>query len=257
MELRGRGDARAADGPAGPAAQPRPALRRAGRRRPRPRPRRRHRPPRHQALERHGDRGRHGQDPRLRPRQARRDAVPRRRRADGQSRARGAPEPGGRDRRHARLHVARAGGGRPVDARTDVFSFGVAPLRDAHRAPPLPARLAARDALGHPRGRPGAADTVAPGLPPGGRAGHPALPAQGTVAPLAEHVRPLGRPPRPAGGLRVRAGASRGTGRAGPRSRAWLWWSAAACAVAAAAVAGFLLYRRGPAVRRPRSSSRG
>ena len=99
--------------------------------------------------------------------------------------------------------------GRPVDARTDVFSLRGAPVPDAHGPAPLPARLAARDAVGHPRGDSRGADARRARPAPGGRAGHPALPAQGAVAPLAEHVRPLGRPPRPARGLGVGAGEGR------------------------------------------------
>ena len=213
MELRDRGDPRAAHGPAGPSTQPRPALRRAGRRRPRPRPRRRHRPPRPQALERHGHRGRRGEDPRLRPRQAGRDAVPRRRHADAQRRPpRPAPQPRGRDRRHARLHVAGAGG-REAGGRPDghLLVRGAA-LPDADRPPPLPAWLSARDALGHPRGRPGGSDKGGSRPASRGRAGDPPLPAQGALAPLAEHGRPLGRPPRPARGLRIRAREGRHRG---------------------------------------------
>jgi len=135
--VRLRGDPRAADGPAGAGPQPRPALRRAGRRRSRPRPRRRHRPPRPQALQRHGHRGRRGQDPRLRPRQAGRGAV----RAGA-----GRREAGGRADR--RLLVRGAA------------------LPDAHRPPPF-LRGSQLETLSAIReGEPEAPTKVAPGLPP-------------------------------------------------------------------------------------------
>ena len=78
-----------------------------------------------------------------------------------------------------------------------------AAVPDAHGPPPLPARL-----VSSRRSRPSARPTPSrrrgrAGTAAGGRAGHPALPAQGALAPLAEHVRPLGRAARPARGLGV------------------------------------------------------
>ena len=105
-----------------------------------------------------------------------------------------------------------------------------AALPDAHGPPPLQPRLVARDALGHPRGGPGAARAGRAGPAAGGRAGHPALPAQGPVPPLAEHVRPQGRAAGPARGLGVRARRGpgprrRGAAGGGPRcpGRSWQW----------------------------------
>ena len=55
---------------------------------------------------------------------------------------------------HARLHVARAGAGKPADARSDIFAFGADPLRDALGPPRLSRRLGRRHDVGDPERRP-------------------------------------------------------------------------------------------------------
>ena len=115
---RGRDAAVAAARRAAPASQGRGATRAQVAARPRRRARAGHRPPRPQAREPVPHRRRAGQDPRLRPRPAGRrgsqagDLAARRR-------PRGLDQPG-RDDRHGRLHVARAGArrSRPTTART-------------------------------------------------------------------------------------------------------------------------------------------
>ena len=96
------------------------------------------------------------EDPRLRPRQARRSRG-RRRHAS----TRPTPTPPHRARRghrHGRLHVAGAGAraSRSI-TRSDIFSFGADALRDALRPPRLPGRLAGRDDERDPEGGPAGA----------------------------------------------------------------------------------------------------
>ena len=146
--------------------------------------------------------------------------------------------------------------GKPVDARTDVFSFGVLlyeMLTGRHpfrRDSQLETLSAIREAAPEPPTR------VAPGLPPEAERAilrclqkEPSRRWQ-SMADLSVVLRDL------------REDSEIGWARAAPpsaparRSRAWLWWSAAACALAAAAAAAYLLSRRGPTVAAPLELSR-
>ena len=127
----------------------------------------------------------------------------RRRALTGQPGPRGAPEPEARSPAPSpTCRPSRPWEGRSTPGPTSSPSARCSTR--CSRAAPVPARLAARDALGHPGGGAGASEPSGAGPSSGGRAGHPALPAQGPLPPLAEHVRPEGRPPGPAGGLGVR-----------------------------------------------------
>jgi len=141
--------------------------------------------------------------------------------------------------------------GRPVDARTDVFSFGVLlyeMLTGRHpfrRGSQLETLSAIREAAPEPPTR------VAPGLPPE---------AERAIL-RCLHKEPSRRWQSMSDlksvlqDLREDSESGRAKGIAAPatekRSRAWLWWSAAALAVATAAVGAFLLYRRSPTVAAP------
>jgi eukaryotic-like serine/threonine-protein kinase len=140
--------------------------------------------------------------------------------------------------------------GRPVDARTDVFSFGVLlyqMLTGRHpfrRASSLETLSAIREADPERPGR------VAPGLPPE---------AERAIL-RCLHKEPSRRWQSMSDlsavlhDLREDSESGQAQGVAPPasarRSRAWLWWAAAACAVGAAVVA-LWLYRRGPAAVAP------
>ena len=135
--------------------------------------------------------------------------------------------------------------GKPVDARTDVFSFGCCCTRCDGPAP-LPARLAARDAVGHPRGRARAADeSRARPAPEAERAILRCLHKEPSrrwqsMSDLTAVLHDL-REDSESGLAKVKALPSTAL-----RSRAWLWWATAALGVAAATVVAVLLYRRGP-----------
>ena len=152
------------------------------------------------------------------------------RRAPTVSRHARAPEPRGRGRRHARLHVARSRPpGRPVDARTDVFSFGVLlyeMLTGRHpflRGSQLETLSAIREAEPELRAK------VAPGLPPE---------AERAIL-RCLHKEPSRRwqsmsdlkavLQRPAGGLGVRAAERHRRTVAARRARPG-WWAATAAA---------------------------
>jgi hypothetical protein len=135
--------------------------------------------------------------------------------------------------------------GRAVDARTDVFSFGVLlyemltgrhPFRHGSSLETL---SAIREADPPPPSQ------VAPGLPPEAerailRCLHkdPSRRWQ-SMSDLSAVLHDLREDSESGRGRAVAPTTAR-------RSRAWLWWSAAAVAVAAAVVTGFLLYRRSP-----------
>ena len=136
--------------------------------------------------------------------------------------------------------------GRPVDARTDVFSFGVLlyeMLTGRHpfrRGTQLETLSAIREAAPEPPTR------IAPGLPPEAERAilrclhkEPSRRWQ-SMSDLSAVLHDL-REDSEAGLAKVKVLPA--TAR---RSRAWLWWATAALAVAAATGVAFLLYRRGP-----------
>ena len=124
----------------------------------------------------------------------------------------GAADRGRRGRRHGRVHVARAGRGPEGRRALGHLQLRLGAVRDGHGPAAVCRRVAALGPREDPQRRPRAAQ-------PGGRvgaarrgAGHPALPAQGSRAPLPDDGGPEGRARRPGRGLGVRsAGAGAGT----------------------------------------------
>ena len=159
-----------------------------------------------------------GQGPRLRPGQARRrreEAEPEGRDGDG-GRWRRPAQPAGSGGGHGRLHVAGAGDGRKVDARSDVFSFGAMLYEMVTGRRAFAGNSTAETLAAVLREQPKAPSEVVPGLPKELERADPALPAEGARAPLPAHGGREGRAPRRSRRNRSRGG---GGGGAGPAKR--------------------------------------
>ena len=122
-----------------------------------------------------------------------------------------APHGGRLRRRHGRLHVARAGGREKCRRPLRHLLLRRGPLRDAHR--PQGVRTGEPDQVPgrRPERRPAPGLRGERGRPGRDRARPQPLSPQGPAAPLADDVRPQGRPPGPQGGFGI--GAAQGRGR--------------------------------------------